>query len=687
MKLPKISLGTAAKKRYPRSMSFDNNTTMDFGFCEPLLSMRLEPNAKINCNFRQFVRLAPMPLPTFGRVSLFNEVSFCPISDVVPYYDALLARQSYFAGTGVGYTPTTLPYTNNGFLLYMLLCQFAEFTIYQKGSDGKYTMSTGPISDYDLYFYRICRNSTISQWPSGSTGYLKLNAANYATGDSSAGTLPEGDLGAVTFDGADYVFQAEGGLYYYCFRLSNSGRRLRKILIGLGYSLEVSDTDNVSIVPLLAYYKCWFDRYEVKRSLSWLHTDCFHLVKIIENDYRVPWDFTLFDSSVNVTSFFTVFKQFMFDELVNTWYVAPDDYISVQRANPDNQSSTPVYPTVNYFDNNAGSVDSVPDYISKPGITLTGNRQNLSLVSLQVLQRFTRFVNKDSVIGKKIDAYLRVHYGSNISNSVYKSSYSVARSRVQVQISDVFSTSDTADESARTGEYLGSYAGKGSGFNKTGFNFTAPCAGYIFMFSCIVPDSGTFQGNSFDLYALDCDTIPNPDYDALGYEVTPRGSLITNLDTFVSGQSGIGGKGFGFVPRYSMHKFKKNVVNGDMSRRGSRDSFSPYYLDRIIQNSSLTAKKDVNGAYTITTKTGDVPDASEIWRYICRYDWLGNFNRMFYEDVGYNVLSDDKKLVDDHFTVQSVFDITVRDFLKPISQSYDTYEESSDTATVDVKMD
>lgn len=692
MKLPKISLGSAAKKRYTRDMSFDCNTTMNFGFCEPLMSQRLEPKASISVDYRQFVRLAPMPVPTFGRVSLFNEVMFCPISDIVPYYDAMLASQSYYTGSGVsGYTPTTLPHTTNCFLLYLLLCNYAEWTVYNKdtsASDGSYISDTQGDNTDQLDFLRICQISTSANFPTGVTlpSYCKLNTRNYATGNPDSGTLEPGDMGAVTFDGADYVYCSMDGTQskYFCFRLSNTGRRLRKILIGLGYSLEVSDDSDVSIVPLLAYYKCWFDRFAPKRSENFMMTNCYHLIKIIENENKTNFDFSIFGTNTDVSNVVSVLWSFISDELSQTWYAAPDDFISAHRNSPNEGASMP---TIDYYDNNNNSVlDENELWINKTSLDEM-HTTSLSNVTLQILQRYTRFINKNSVIGKKLDDYLRVHFGASISNSLYKSAYSISRSRVNVEIGDVFSTSDTADTSSRTGEYLGSYAGKGTGFSKTGFKFTAPSAGYLFVISCIVPDAGTYQGNSADLYALDIDTIPNPDFDAVGYEITPRGMLVTHNDLRLFGQEAIRNSGFGYMPRFSSFKFRKNVVNGDMSRRGSIDSYSPYYLDRRLIDATITAKKNSNGAYVIETHFGDVPDASVSWRYPCRYDWLGNFNRIFYEDTGYDVVSTDSKLIDDHFIIQSVFNVKVTDFLKPISQSYDTFEESADKGTISVKMD
>ena len=64
---------------------------------------------------------------------------------------------------------------------------------------------------------------------------------------------------------------------------------------------------------------------------------------------------------------------------------------------------------------------------------------------------------------------------------------------------------------------------------------------------------------------------------------------------------------------------------------------------------------------------------------------MGNFNRIFY-DV--SVPSDVKDLyflypIDDKFIVQTVFDVKLSNWLKPIQNSYDTVDDV-DTSTTSV---
>ena len=113
-KIPSISLGSAAKKRYTRDMSFDNNTTMPFGYCQPLMSQMLLPNSDITVSTKQLVRLAPMPCPSFARMYLDTRVQFVPFADVCPYFEAMLSNQSYKGSTST-FIPQQLPVVTSFF--------------------------------------------------------------------------------------------------------------------------------------------------------------------------------------------------------------------------------------------------------------------------------------------------------------------------------------------------------------------------------------------------------------------------------------------------------------------------------------------------------------------------------------------------------------------------------------------
>ena len=70
----------------------------------------------------------------------------------------------------------------------------------------------------------------------------------------------------VTMSSADYVIEftvtdASNNINYFALavELSDYGKRIRKIIQGCGYQIDFSSGQNVSILPLLAQYKAYFD--------------------------------------------------------------------------------------------------------------------------------------------------------------------------------------------------------------------------------------------------------------------------------------------------------------------------------------------------------------------------------------------------------------------------------------------
>lgn len=681
MKFPNISLGRSTKT-YSHNMSFDNSTTLPFGVVQPLMSQRLEAKSKISLDMRQLVRLAPMPVPTFARMFMNNEVSFVPMVDVCPYYEALISGLSY-SGTDKTYYPTKLPQTSNSTLLYLLLtADDTHFSIYD---------NTGlQIAPSDEYLQKV--NALLFKELFGDGNWTNppvfpvLNDGNCEISYDDA-VLPTGcDFFLNVVDNnTDQSFMI-------AFRFGPATRRLRSIFIGLGYSLNIDNTP-VSFIPLLSFYKAWFDLYYPVRDLSWTDTNAFKLVRFIE-DYKYLFIFNLrsFASSYDKKRY-EAFLAFISD-LRNVFYVAPDDIVSIHRDTPNIGAGNDIS-FIDYDGSDGFNVERIdPTY--QPTITRDGQ---ISLISLQVLQRLTRYFNKNSVIGRRISEYVKVHFGADVANSLYKDAYHLHSFTFPLNVDDIFSTSDTFEQVSDTqskGELLGSYGGKGIGFDKSHVEFTAPCAGYFFVLGSISTPTGYFQGNSGDLYVTDFDTVPQADFDALGFELTPRGQFFGFNDIFYNslGKANYAnlGKGFGYAPRYTGLKYHKNIVNGDISRHSTAASLAPYHLNRILTptvvNLLSLQKSGSVAKLNLDVHSVDLPGSTTAWRYLTSQDWLGDYNRIFYNRGDLLPLpghSESYYGPDDNFIVQTVFESKVTNNLKPLSQSFDTYEESSDNGTVDVK--
>ena len=662
--LPKISLGRSLRS-YTHDMSFDNNTTMQIGVVQPLLSQYLQPGDKVSCNLKQLVRLSPMPVPSFARLSLVNKVKFVPMSSVFPGYDCLMSGQAVYPSSHASYIPTSVPLINNKFLVWVL-CNLADtrMCVFSAASNSDTFSAVASSSPLALLKQNVFKSYlSFTNTPAGAGAY-----------DTT-----------VTFDNADFIFKFVDAstIKIVCVRLGRLGRILRAGFVGLGYDLSPVDEDEVSLLPILALYKAYFDSYAPLRDVTWTSTNCYRVIDTIFEKAIVTCI-----SNADVASN----GLFWLSELSALFATYEDDFVSVHRVNP-NLSSVPSYTELQQ----PGANMSLTPSIATPSGVLSTVLQNKeqghgsSLIALQTLQRVQRYVNKDSVIGRKVSDWLKVHFGDNAVNDYFKDSYNIRDIVTRCDINDIYSTADTTGSD---GDYLGAFGGKGLGFSDSGFNFESKEFGYLFVLGAIMPKSAYFQGNDLTLYAHDRYTFPSADFDALGYELTPA--------TFLRDDNGISydnkytkNAGFGFVPRFSGFKVKKDVINGDMSRRPTRLQLSAYHLDRMISTPEVVATKSgSNFKVSVVNNVFDLPKASQQWRYVNRYTWLGNYSRIFYNDTANGYITFPSVtdafgygLVDDQFIVQTVFDFKLTNKLKSLSQSFDTFEESTDNSNFDVRAE
>lgn len=666
----KVSVGISTK-RYTHDMSFDNNTTLSFGVCQPLFCQLMCDKDKLAGNIRQLVRLAPLPVPSFGRMRLVNKLRFVQMTDICPYYEAMLTG-SYVNTSDLNYLPKEVLQISIRALTQVVL-QYSVIDYFK----------VDPSSSTTKYVYQNILLPSV---------YKEAISLYHTTvGDTShfASIIPDpkqhgGNVNtAISPDSADYLVSTDTA--FICFRLTERGKRLRNVLLGLGYELDLSCTDSVSSLPLFAYFKAWYDSYAPSRETQWNQTNAFILIDASFQKYLTSFDF--FVKATGAPEKVQKAVLGFFEDLANTWYVANDDYVSAHRltvVSTTNSGFDNIKSPVTGVDTNftpvSTNIDTVPNiYSSTP----------LNQFALETLQRISKFINKDTVIGKKVSTWLKAHFGADVASSFFKDSVSLNDIVVSCNINDVFSTADTTSNDG-SGEQLGSYAGKGLGFGDGSFSFSAPSFGYFVVVSCLVPDSKYFQGVDPSLFGVDRFTLPNADFDALSYEVTPLSFLCGHNDIFISGQKSTSDKGFGFVPRYSGFKSRRNIVNGDMSRRGTIASYSPYYLDKILTENAISSVKNADGSYGFVAVNNPLPVASEVWRYPTRYSWLGNFNRIFYNSG--NAVFDDASSsdaandflntpIDDNFIVQSVISMKLTNALKPIAMSYDVYDEGTDNSS------
>lgn len=641
----KINLGFN-KKRYTRDMSFDNNTTFSFGDVQPLYSQFLLPNSDINVSTKSFVRLSPLKWPTFGRLHLELVSRFVPVSEVFAPFESLLSNIPYSHG-GVNFVPSSLPFINGNILFFALLpyCTYKYFK-----SDGTVYVPEVPDSVIQKLLLGFQLPSDTTFKPTLALGVSALNQD-------------------VSFDSADFVvpFSYNNESLFFCVRFTAAAQRLFKVFKGLGYD-PLSDPSSggfvkPNILPLLAFYKSYFDTYAPVRDMSFLNTDCYALIDFLSSNH----DSNDFSSLDGYSRIYKLFESFVSSELSNCWYCAPDDYISVHSATPLNVHKSSVMDVFDGFHNTVESSASSDTLFT--GNVSSPTPDPLSLVAFKCLSAFTRYIAKDSVIGLRLSTWMQQHFGADVSNQLFNDVHFVGRHTIPLQISDVMSTSDTASADGSLGRDLGAYGGKGLGFGDFNLKYHASVHGYLFVFATVVPDSRTNQGFDSSLLANTRYELPTPEFDGLGYEITDKRCLMDNNGIFyVLNQQK--SNGFGYVPRYTGFKYRKNIANGEFARRSSRSTFAPYFLDRLFVPNTIFQNASTK-KYMLSHLL--MPTASTQWRYITRYDYLSDFDRIFINNPD---PADVIHSIEDNFMCQCVFNVSLTDALKPLKMSYDTFDEN-----------
>ena len=684
MSFKNIILGVQRKK-YTHNLSFDNNTTMDFGVLQPLLSQYMEPRSTIKVSAKQLVRLAPMPTPSFARMFLRNYATFVKLTDVVPYHECLLAKLPFSTRTST-YTPTKMPFTDCRTLTFFLL-SMSKFGVWWRSNSSQVYK---PVLLSEITnIGQAAINAFLTEFN------IKLpKGANSMVNDFQSNIVAASSVDDMSFSpvASDYTVSLNDGDYVLCFKFNTKVNAIRKQFLGLGYALNMYDSTQLSLAPLLAYYKAYYNLFGLTRDLPFETTNCFSLVKLIE-DYSIDFSKRTILEVQTTSTLYGKFVGFLRD-LGNLYYTDSNSYIAAQRDKITNGISSRSLTLPPSQFGNAPLIPYTPNPAYNAQLPSIGTKGegNISFtsLSLDVLKRLTTFVNKDSAIGKRLSDWVRVHYGAEISNSLFEDAFRLNSWSTAIDIDDVFSTSDTADVGTKDrGDYLGSYAGTGTGFSKSGFSFSAPVHGYCFVMSCIVPITNCFQGIDPTLLGIDLDTIPQPEFDALGFEATPRDVFISDNDVCVKPNKSYDDT-FGFVPRYTGFKVKKNIVNGDMSKGYFNTDLLPYFNDRMFYNNTVNFVPKTDGVLMSFT-SDNVPNASTEFQKICRYAFLGNFNRLFYNSGSLfpttgsaTDSSPSASYISDNFIVQTVFDVRVSNWLKPVQNSYDTIDEDVDNSTASV---
>lgn len=785
--LPKIKIGRKSDRNF-FDFSHDVNTTSDFGFCQPTILQNIVADSKINLKTSSFVRLAPLPVPTFGRINVKQHTAFVPYRDVFLAYDSFLAHKTVTSGVRSYIPEQADTMTNNRLFNFILNCSFNAsrdtvntiknglfFKVAVFGKENRVAGLAGPAlpvdrysdlinddsvfgDDFNKFVYanriRLLARCMDDDFSGGTCIFNQLllqnfgHRLNYLDGmfrtknldspdwpfmanlrvwrenKSLIETVPDYEKNMfgstiqeryleglstydepffsedITIQNADFIFRytfdpenplnielhnsLNGDLstvqiapdFVFCIKLTALGRRLFKILncnrVNFGYKDKPVD-----ILSLYSYYKVWFDQYNPGRNLVWQATNCY---KLIHSFYDFGYDLNnIYDyDSISVDQFtFATSPQrralaHFLSDLASCTYCLPIDNITVATQDLLTNTTDTQIEDVGVLPEGSSVDEGLPQ---RYGVTGSDSQpyghmmdvEQAGGLGVKLLERIYHLVNKNSVLGSRIDEYLKAHnLGSPLPESLVLNDNDYS-----IMVDEQFSTAETAEG------YLGEYAGKAKEYNAGEFmSFETANAGVLVQYFCIVPFGGYVQGaklgmvNRYDFY--------NSFYDSLGkealtkYQVLSRFYLLNNIaDDSV----------YGFVPQYFSKKVTNNLANGGFAFRSQMAQFLPYSLDRIFSVPDVVVKStkynngDENYLMEEIEETENLDiQADEYLRFIGRNEGFGNYNRIFYDTTG----------LTDNFIVQIVQDFKIFAPMKPVSESFDTFDKDVDNGVTNI---
>lgn len=711
-KVGKIAVANAGHKRSRFNNAHDVNTTASFGDLQPLMCKRMEANSKATLDIESLVRLAPLVAPTFGRMSYKTWSMFVPFDEVYPNWDAMQARTTISRVGKLGATefvPQQVPTISVKQLTALCLLgarcsiwraedlsgqtpqpvalkdavnwtRYSDYTsgvgkaiydtLFEGGSIARPSMT---LADFDYAGPAVNLNFFNSPWTGGSQTtnvaslWVPFGCTRYGmvTNKFNGSGQPAEEI---TLDNADFVLTCSapsditsegisGYSFAICFRLSAYGKRIRKMLIGLGYPLSLEDHTSVSLLPLLAWYRGYFELFGLSLYENFEQSYCSKLIQLITNDNEVLFEnFGVNTQWSNTSSVLWGF----FRDLGNCFVTEDVDYVSAHLQKPgtssqDSPTGQQILNSSRDFMNGSNFIDVTPsssriinsmssgdgNYPTSTGLYFNGVSHGA--LDEKLLKLFFRWTNRQTIMGSDIEKNLRA-LGLGKYVDEIKVDF-IGYTNKALNVTDVQSSVDNfsvAADGSKSGMNLGEFAGKSVNYDKSQtLSWETKKTGLWIVYGAIVPSSGYCQSYDHTIRAITPFDQYIPELDGLGYEATRADELFGYGQ--VSTREADGGHGwsktFGFVPRYFGYKVARNVANGDFSLKSARDSYLPYMLDKFLpinervmaENSNSTTNKHMV-IWMRGLTYSNLPSAGNIWRYAYRYGWLGNLNRIFVND-------------------------------------------------------
>lgn len=669
------------EKRYVHDLSHDVSTTSDFGFLQPILCREIQgKGSKVTIRPAQLVRMMPMVLPTFGRITLNTYNVFVPIESVYHPYGSLRAKQTY-QGSNSRYVPDMVISASSA--LHSLILKLLSNVCVMKVTTP--TMVSSEYIQYNPSNISVLAPSTtgaqeideaIQAWTSqvetyvfGATGIITNDWIRYR-GFLNGPNLSESDVtnlkNTARYDWIDVV-QGQSATYLVCGEYHIAAKNIRKVLYGCGYKC-LWDQELLTFLPLLAYYKAWFDLFAPQREITWKDTNAAALQEWCEQN----GSFNLCSSSSG--SYIRQRGAQLFEfyiDLAQCYYTQSPDFVS---AHITGQATETVGTESRFYQNSINELNTVSSI--EGGSAVIDNHtglpyEDLTATGLYLLRQLQLRRNAKSVIGGDIAEFMRTQLGSDYKEE--DDSYWIGSSKVDISVQPVFSNAETEQG------WLGEFAAQGSGASQGNkFTYETKFDGYVISMITIVPESRFCQAIDMNLKHVRAVDFFDKAFDSYTLLPTAKKFIFAEqqLDNLQAPQNW--SESFGNVPNYIEYCIAQNIQNGDMSLRSTRETYLPFTLDKLLPYTETT---EYGGDVRIENLRPSVVVNSTIWRYIGYFQWIGNYGRIFknsgtvHPSVASTALEEYNNIFyskgyDDNIVIHNYVELKVSSLKVPVSDSF-----------------
>lgn len=412
--------------------------------------------------------------------------------------------------------------------------------------------------------------------------FVSMNPSPFGSSRNSVTTAPYftlSDLTEVFKDPAfstkvtsgSFDFSISGEIMY---RFTLHGKRIYDMLVNLGCNVNLGTAVdyNISLLPILAYYRTYFDWVVPSRFIS-DYRNILGMIRQFNNpssNYRI-----------SVSDLKTLFKE--------TRCFLEDDFFTSAWEMPFSNSSGQT--SLNIRISNPAGKDSVNAYTSPSAATQSGantvDKINFNMYTLQSLGALQDMLNRGILAGTKVADWLETEFGLKPNNKNIDTSLYLGKFSDMIEIGDVMSSADTVSnegETSASGAYLGQYAGKGLGGNTGHFEFSCDEHGYIVITTEILPRTSYYQGLHPEFSMLDRFDFFQPEFDNFAGEAIPvkllcNSRAVNERDrslSLVADPDDI----FGFCPRYASLKTSFDTISGDFRCLSRNQGLESWFLSR-----------------------------------------------------------------------------------------------------------